>query len=185
MNEKMFTKKELIIKLSLFVLFICYWIFTIIDFVKSDARFMSVLLKVFILLPLTFVIGLSIYRYGPLFLLVYSVYICLISGIAFFDEFRRERANVLEIISTLLSCLFGLNMIITSIRLLRNKDNIYRYLIMLFGITIFILNIITFFVFRENGDSIISLIASNILLLMQIIFYVNFPKLELSIFERD
>ncbi len=195
MKEKIkeFKEKALekgIVKLVLIALFFAYWLFTILYWLNSEdeIRFISILLKIFIYLPITVVIGFSIYRFGPIFILVYSIYITLISILGFISNIlNSEGVMVISYLSSFFSCIFGLIFLVNSIKIMTNRQERFEIQITLIIPILIIINIIEICLFYANdveAVNIFSFIASQILVLSQGIFYVFFPNEEVKLFRE-
>ena len=95
MEEK--AKKENFTKILLFILFGLYWIFNILSWITSDGnvKFISIIIKIFMFMPFTIVIAFQKYRYSILFVLIYSIYIILMSFMSFIQGFPEDEKGVL------------------------------------------------------------------------------------------
>lgn len=195
MKEKIkeFKEKALekgIIKLVLVALFFAYWLFTILYWIssKDEMHFVSILLKVFIYLPLTVIIGFSIYRFGPVFILAYSIYITLISILGFISNIlNSEGVMVISYFSSFFSCIFGLLFLVNSIKIMTSKKEKFELQITLIIPILIIINIIEICLYKANNIesvNIFSFIASQVLMLSQGIFYVFFPNEEVKLFKE-
>lgn len=185
MEEK--AKKEYFTKILLFILFGLYWIFNILSWITSDGnvKFISIIIKIFMFMPFTIVIAFQKYRYSILFVLIYSIYIILMSFMSFIQGFPEDEKGVLiEQIGSGFSLTLGIFMLITSIRLMRNKENKFKYLLLILMCIVVTVTIIQLVVAKELLiKDIFNSISSMILLLMISIFYAFFPKIEIKIFN--
>lgn len=187
MEEK--TKKEKLIKISLVILFGLYWIFNILSwFTGTDkAKVITITIKLLMFMPFTLVIAMQKYKYSILFILIYSIYIILMSFMSFVKGFPEDEKGVLiEQIGSGFSLILGIFMLITSIKLMRNKENKFKYLLLILMGIIVVVTIIQLVITKGLLlKDIFSSISSMILLLMISVFYSFFPKIEIKIFNSE
>lgn len=195
MNERINNLKEKalekgIIKIILVALFIIYWLLTILYWINSgnEIKTISILLKLFIYLPLTIVIGFSSYRFGPVFILAYSIYITLISFLGFISNILNgDGIMIISYFSSFLSVLFGLVFLVNSIKILTNKKEKYEVQIGIIIILLIIVNIIEVYLYKINNIesvNVFSFISSQILIILQGVFYIFFPNTEVKLFKE-
>lgn len=175
---------EKIVNIALFILCILYWICYIIKCATGDIKLASIIIWTLMNLPFTILIGIHNYRFGVLFVLVYSIFIFLTNTTALLQQFQEGGTrDILAITGIIASILYGIFMIITSVRLMRNKENKYKYIIAILMTVAIVIKIIISMTRYIDFSTLMGDIASIMLLLMQGIFYIFFPDICLKIFK--
>ena len=186
MEEK--TKKEKIIKTIILILFGLYWLFNILSWVTSNGgvKAISIIIKIFMFLPFTIVIAMQNYKYSVLFILIYSLYIILMSFMSFVQGFPEDDKGILiEQLGSGFSLILGIFLFISTIKLMRNKENKFSYLLLILMSFVIVITIIQMGSTEDLSlKDIFNSISSMILLLMITIFYAFFPKIEVKIFNN-
>lgn len=185
--ENNISLEQKISKIIAIVLFFLYWIVIILSWItKIDVKVISIIIKIFMYLPFTLSLGLHKHRYGVLFVLIYSLYLTFINFISFVFELTNiSEGFSISIIGSLCSFLFGFITLITTINLLRNKENKYKYILIILEFVTIIISIIQIIITNDSVNIVFSSLGSIVLLALIGNFYFFFPKIELKIFKDN
>lgn len=184
-------KKDMIKKLVLGVLFILYWVFTILDLCNGNytdqEKKSNLIFQLMIYLPLTLCLVVS---FGPMGILLLIIYQLLNTLVGFFSSFsvimNLKKEYIVDLILGAFQIALGIICIIKLIALLRNQEKNLKLPIIILSIIVIILSILSFASSTEIEKlGIYQLLGNNILVMQVCLYVVFFPKKEIHVFKDD
>lgn len=164
----------------LLCLFICFWVFTIIDLIMNFSV-MKLILSILIYLPITVFMLFNMHSLAILILILYAAFQIVMNLLGVFSMFANKAFGVVSILTIIFSLLLFIAIIDDSIKVLRGKDKVnkwYLYGILLLYLIIMVVGFIIdevkmeFVINRFIGDLIV-LIGSTIIINIYIVYYLN------------
>ena len=178
-NEKTKINKVLL------CLFLCFWVFTILDLIFSFST-MKLILTILIYLPMTAFMLLNKHSLAILILILYAAFEIVMNLLGIFSIIANKNFGVINISTIVIGLLLFIAIIDDCIKILRGKDVVnkwYLYVLLLLYLIImttgFIIDITKAeFTFNTFIKDIIVLVSSTILINVYIVYYLNETQFE-------
>lgn len=178
-------------KIVLGVIFLLYWVFTIVDLFTggySDSEKVAYLVfQIVVFLPFTFCLVKS---FGPIsiFLLIIYQVLMIVTGFIsiFMAVINFDSTYIFEMILGLAKMTLGIICITKLVSLLRNKEEKLSTAVVILSLIVVVLSVLSFIFSQEVESKKVFELIANCLLTIQIGVYISlFPKMEIHVFKND
>lgn len=181
-------KKNIIIKISMIILYLIYWAFLFVDMFGSGEKqtaFIFIYILLFLPLTLAMICG---FRVFSLFIIILYEAAQLFTGIMYVATslVNLADANLLFIIAAFINSFFALSLCVTAIQFLRNKPHTMGILILVLGMAHLGLTIASFIIGKGYTLSDICDFGTNVtLIIILTLYFITFPNIELHVFKDE
>ena len=174
-------KKARLIKL---IIFIAFWIITIINIITRFSAF-NLILNLLLFLPVTIFIVLDRDVPALLILIIYFVFMCILQVLGVISGIQNKSYQIINYIFSAIIMVYYLGMMLYAVKILSNKGKIpNKYLLicfLVFFICILVSNIID--ALNGNNTDWFSFIGTALFEILIITYFVFYDKNDIEIFK--
>lgn len=181
-------------KITILISFILYWLFTILNLIINKGEIATFIFYLCLFFPLTIAIIKEYDVFALFIILLYEVAECFMNlmGVAsILSDF--DSSYIMLCVTQFITSLFAFSMLNSCIKILRNKDNILTWSIIILGSARCLFTLINFIIVLVNkvGTEINVLeqvfdLLCNVLFVVAITLYIAFfEKKEIKLFIKE